>query len=57
MSTVLNPTAQQLISSEQAPLSASLLNEWLGMDELDPADIADLQRELESTSSVLFIDS
>ncbi|XP_065664342.1 uncharacterized protein LOC100213301 isoform X2 [Hydra vulgaris] len=36
------------------PLSASFLNEWLGMSDIDHDDIVDLQKELEdSTSSLL----
>ena len=50
----LNPLRYSASQSDSAPpLSASLLTDWLGMSEIDPAEIADLQRELESTSYFL----
>lgn len=52
---VRKPTSTHLL--DQAPLSASLLNDWLDGSDIAPSDTADLQEELESTSSSLFFDT
>ena len=52
---VRKPTSTHLF--DQAPLSASLLNDWLDGSDIAPSNTADLQEELESTSSSLFFDT
>eukprot|EP00794_Sanderia_malayensis_P014079 gene14079-15548_t len=44
-------------SFESAPLSSSLLNDWLGIRNMDPDDIEEIQKELETNSSFLLFDT
>ena len=48
-------TDKQVLDS--APLSSSLLNDWLGIRNMDPSDIEEIQKELESNSSLLLFDT
>jgi len=47
----------QQATIESAPLSSSLLNDWLGIKNLDTEAMEELQRELETNTSFLLFDS
>ncbi len=42
---------------DNAPLSSSILNDWLGIRNMDPEDIEEIQKELETNSSLLLFDT
>ena len=44
-------------SVDSAPLSSSLLNDWLGIKNMDPEVMEELQKELETNTSLLLFDS
>ena len=51
------PSDDRSTALECAPLSSSLLNDWLGIKNLDTEAMEELRKELETNTSLLLFDT